>query len=169
MPPASGETTVPVSDWTTGTLKIYHDDKMTLLNQVATQKIEYERQIADERDLRYQERWAAQEEAAKNLKEYQNEFRGSLSDLSTKMATKDELQATMKSIGEKIDALDKVSTEFRSRLDIGNPTISTIQQQLASSQGKTLGADKTVAYVIAAISILFGLAGLIITIIKLSS
>lgn len=159
----SGETTVPVGDWTTGTLKIYHDEKLELLNQLAVMRVSYERQISDERDRRYQERWAAQEDAAKNLKEYQNEFRGALSDLSTKMATKDELLAAVRSLSDKIEAQEKVNTEFRSRLDVGNPAIGTIQNQLAASQGIRQGGEITMGKIYAAI----GAVGTILAIIVL--
>lgn len=158
MPNTSGETNVPVGDWTTGTLKVFHDSELARVLTIAKLRIYYERQISDERDLRYHERWAAQEEAAKNLKEYQNEFRGSLSDLSTKMATKDELSASIKALFDKIEAQEKVNTEFRSRLDIGNPAIGSIQNQLATSQGMRTQSDLTKSdmfkYISAAVAII---------------
>lgn len=145
------ETSIPISEWTIGSLKAHHD-----------MMIAYERQILDERDQRYHERWAAQEAAAKSLKEYQNEFRGALSDLSTKMATKDELLAAIRSLSDKIEAQEKVNTEFRSRLDIGNPAIGSIQQQLATSQGQANGSQITIGRIYAAIAAVGGVLGIII-------
>lgn len=155
MASPSGETNVPIGEWTTGTLKIYHD-----------MAIEHERELMDERDRRYHERWAAQEEAAKNLKEYQNEFRGSLSDLSTKMATKDEMLAVAKGLSEKIEAQDKVNTEFRSRLDVGNPAIAALQNQNSLNQGQTSGSDKTWEVIGKVVPILVGIGGLLYGIFK---
>lgn len=151
MASTPSETNVPIGDWTIGSLKVYDDTCRA-----------YERQISDERDLRYKERWQAQEAAAKNLKEYQNEFRGALSDLSTKMATKDELTAGLKSMSEKIEAQEKVNTEFRSRLDVGNPAIGTIQNQLATNQGITQGSQITIGKIYAAIGAVGALLGIII-------
>lgn len=162
MTTTTGETNVPIGDWTTGSLKIYHDEKIELLNQMLVQKISYERQLSDERNSRYKERWTAQEEAAKNLKEYQNEFRGSLSDLSTKMATKDELFTAIKGMSEKIDALDKVNAEFRSRLDIGNPAISALQNQQAISKGMLQGSEITMGKIYAAIGAVGAVLGIVV-------
>lgn len=145
------ETSIPISEWSIGSLKAHHD-----------MMISYERQIVDERHERYRERWAAQEEAAKNLKEYQNEFRGSLSDLSTKMATKDELLAAIRGLSEKIDALDKVSTEFRSRLDVGNPAIQSLQNQQALSSGIQQGGQITMGRIYAAVGAVGVILGMLI-------
>lgn len=139
MPNIPGETTVPVADWTTGTLKIYLDTR-----------IDYERQVSDERDQRYAERWKAQEEATRNLKEYSNEYRGSLNDLSTKMATKTEVITAVQAVVDKIEAQDKVNTEFRSRLDVGNPDVRSLQTAQATQLGSRLSTDKLIAYLIAA-------------------
>lgn len=144
-----GETSIPIAEWTTGTLKAYHD-----------MQIGYERQVSDERDKRYHERWQAQEIATQNLKEYSNEYRGSLNDLSARMATKDELSTAIRALTEKIDAQEKVNTEFRSRLDIGNPAVGTIQQQIASQIGARQGTDKTIGYImtgLGAVSLAIGI------------
>lgn len=145
------ETSIPISDWSIGSLKAYHD-----------MMIAYERQVTDERDKRYHERWAAQEDAAKNLKEYQNEFRGALNDLSTKMATKDELTAAMRGLIDKIESQEKVNTEFRSRLDIGNPAIGSIQQQLATNQGLAQGGQITMGRIYAAIGAAGAILGILV-------
>lgn len=148
MSNTAGETTVPVSEWTTGTLKIYHDAI-----------IGYERQISNERDLRYQQRFEAQEAATKNLKEYTNEYRGALNDLSSNMATKVEVTTAVASLTEKIDTQSNLIGELRSRLDTGNPAI---QSQLDTSSGRSIGIEKTIAYVVTAISIAFGVVGMIL-------
>lgn len=149
------ETSIPIGDWTIGSLKAYHD-----------MMISYERQVADERDQRYHERWQAQEAATKYNQEKSNEFRGALDDLSTKQATKLEVQTAVSTLTEKIDTQANLVGELRSRLDVGNPAIGTIQQQLAARDGSTEGSDKTVLYVVIAINMLIGIVGLAISIFK---
>lgn len=143
------ETSIPIGDWTIGSLKAHHD-----------MMISYERQVSDERDLRYEERWQAQESATRNLKEYTNEYRGSLNDLSARMATKIELTTAITTLSEKIDIQSNLIGELRSRLDVGNPAISTIQNKLAASDGKSLGSDKTLSYLmmlLVGVNIIIGL------------
>lgn len=136
------ETSIPIGEWSIGSLKAHHD-----------MMIAYERQVSDERDLRYKERWKAQEEATKNLKEYSNEYRGSLDDLSSKMATKVELTTAVSSLSEKIDTQSNLIGELRSRLDVGNPAISSLQNAQATSEGRKLGADQIIAYLITAVAL----------------
>lgn len=119
-----------------------------------------------ERDRRYSERWKAQEKAAENLKEYQNEFRGSLEDLSTKQATKLELAAAIKTVTDKIDLQSATLSELRSRLDVGNPTVAALQNQYSTSLGRGEGVAKAVAYLISGISVIFGVVGILIAVLK---
>lgn len=155
MPNSPTETSIPIGDWTIGSLKAYHD-----------MMISYERQVADERDQRYHERWAAQEAATKYNQEKSNEFRGALDDLSTKQATKLELQTAVSTLTEKIDTQANLTSELRSRLDVGNPAIGTIQQQIAARDGSTTGSDRAILYVVIAINMLLGIVGVAVSIIK---
>lgn len=141
------ETSIPIGDWTIGSLKAHHD-----------MMISYERQVADERDKQYSERWKAQEVAGKRYQDVSNEFRGSLDDLSSKMATKVELTTAFRTLSEKTDTLSALIGELRSRLDVGNPAI---QSQLDNNSGRNIGKSETIAYVVTAISIAFGVVGVI--------
>lgn len=147
----SGETEKQVSGWTVDTLKEYHD-----------LRIDYERQLSDERGDRYKERWQAQEAASKYAQEKANEFRGSLDDLSSKQATKVELATAIQTITEKIDVQSGLIGELRSRLDIGNPAIATLQNAQAAQAGLKLGADVTWGKVVTLVSVVGGVLTIII-------
>lgn len=90
-----------------------------------------------------------------------NEFRKSLDDLGQKMQTKLEATALQKSNDDRFNEHSKQLTDLRSRLDVGNPVIGTLQQQLANKMGFGQGTDKIIAYVIAIVSILLAIVGLI--------
>lgn len=107
-------------------------------------------ELIDRNDKRYEERWIAQEKAAENLKEYQNEFRGALDDVSTKQATKVELNTAIKTLSDKIDVQAGLLSDLRSRLDVGNPAISALQNQQAISKGILQGSDITMNKIYAA-------------------
>lgn len=161
--PDSSETNVPVKDWTTGTLKILHDDKISLLKELLDIKVDYERQIADERDKRYMERWQAQEVAGKRYQDVSNEFRGSLNDLSSNMATKVELITAINTLTEKIDVQANLISSLTSRLDVGNPELRTLQNQEANRTGVSQGSQITMGKIYAAIAAV----GVIVSIIVL--
>lgn len=148
----SGETEVNVSGWTTDTLR-YH----------LAQRVDYERQLADERDRRYQERWMAQETASKYAQQIANEFRGSLSDLSTQMATKHEMATAMDALNDKLSGHSDLMAEIRSRLDVGNPAVAALQNQAAQNVGLAQGSQITMAKIYGAI----GAMGVILTAIVL--
>lgn len=124
----SGETERQVSGWTVDTLKQFHDTV-----------IEYEQKLSIERDKRYQERWQAQQDASQALKEYQNEFRGALTDLSTKQATKVELETSNKTLTDKIDVNNIEVSTLRSRLDIGPVGLSSLTSKVDISQARGTG------------------------------
>lgn len=150
MADTPGETNVPIKEWTTGTLKVYHDAI-----------IGYERQVADERDKRYEERWKAQEKASERYQQVSNEFRGALDDLSTKMATKIEVTTAVKSISEKIDVLRQDLTNTNSRLD-KNPEVRALQGQEATRSGMQAGSDLTVGKLYAALAAFAAVVGLVV-------
>lgn len=149
------ETSIPIGDWSVGSLKAYHD-----------MMVSYERQVADERDRRYQERWAAQQTASEQLKEYQNEFRGALTDLSALQATKSELKALEKTLEDKIEANTSALGEIRSRLDVGNPALTSIQQQIAVRDGLTQDKQVTLGKIYAAIGAAVAVIGLVVLLVN---
>lgn len=85
MPDTPSETNVPIADWTTGTLKIYHDAV-----------IGYERQVSNERDLRYQERFEGQERNIQTATEAIDKRLDILNELRSGVATNDQVEALEK-------------------------------------------------------------------------
>lgn len=147
-----GETTVPVGDWTTGTLKIYHDEKIASLKE-RYDDLRQADQIALQAALVAQEKAVAAaltaakeavlkaETAAEKRFESVNEFRQSLADQTATLLPRTEYDTAHKSVVEKIDGL----TDRMNRKD-----------------GQSTGSDKTIAYIVTAISIGFGVVGMIL-------
>lgn len=161
MPNISGETNIPIGDWTIGSLKIYQDSNVSALKELHEDRIDHVIESIDKNDRRYQERWQAQENAAKALKEYQNEFRGALDDLSTKQATKLEVTTAVDILTEKIEAQTKLIGALTSRLDLGNPELRTLQAQQSQDTGKSMGLNAGWIILLGLVSLLGGLSGLI--------
>lgn len=155
MPSQPTETSIPIGDWTIGSLKAYHD-----------MMISYERQVVDERDKRYEERWKAQEKASQRYQEVSNEFRGSLDDLSSKMATKLEVNTAVASLIDKIETQGKSISELRSRLDVGNPDVRTLQNNEATRTGQSQGSEITMSKIYAAIVVGVSLLGAIMLFVR---
>lgn len=63
------------------------------------------RDIMDERDLRYSQRFAAQESASSYAQAMSNEFRESLNDVGKQQMPRTEAEALCKANADKIDAL----------------------------------------------------------------
>lgn len=129
------------SGWTTDTLRAH-----------LIMRIDYEAQLAAERDRRYAERWSAQEAATAYALEKSNEFRGALGDLSTTMATKAELSAVKAAVEATADVQANLLAEIRSRLDVGNPAVTALQQQAAANAGITQGSQLSKANFYAALA-----------------
>lgn len=176
----SGETNVPVSDWTTGTLKILQDQSTAAVKELLEAEICAIRKTIKESDRRYEQRFDAQEKATmvaitsakeavtkaetstERRFESVNEFRAALSDQSASLVSRNEVEQLAKSLTEKIDELGKQLVELRSRLDVGNPVVSTIQQQLAANQGMLQGSAVTMSKIYAAIGAVGAILGIII-------
>ena len=148
----SGETQQQVSGWTTDTLKENLENEIDAI-----------RSQIGESDRRYEQRFDAQEKATtvaitsakeavikaetatEKRFESVNEFRAALGDQASKLLGRGEFSVAQKSLIEKIESLEK-------RLNL--------------REGATEGADKTLAYIISAISVLFGIIGIGIAISK---
>jgi hypothetical protein len=119
----SGETEKQVSGWTVDTLKAH-----------------FEAIIAGN-DVRYDQRFAAQESAAKYAQEKSNEFRGSLDDIGKKQMPRAEAEALIRSISEKIDLL---------------------QARLDRNEGRSGGLSSGWGYLIGAIGLIGSLVAIVL-------
>lgn len=166
----SGETNIPVTDWTTGTLKVYEDDKIDNVERLAMAEARRLNDLHYADVKRLEEAADDLENALNDFKQSVgirfievNEFRKSLDDLGQKMETKSEATVSNKSTSDKIDELSKQIIELRSRLDIGNPAVIALQNAQAASSGFRAGTDITMGKIYAAI----GAVGAILAIIVL--
>lgn len=123
MASPSGETNVPVSEWTTGTLKIYHDDKIAGVQAVATAEIrrvdadiKQLNILLDERSITQEKAVAAalsatreaiskSETATEKRFESVNEFRQTLSDQNAGFLSRTEYEANHKALVAMVVAL----------------------------------------------------------------
>lgn len=120
---SSGETNVPVNQWTTGTLKIYHDDKISAVQAVAEAEVNRidsdikklnilldERSVAQEKAVNAalkatQEAINKSDTATEKRFEGVNEFRRTLSDQTSTFIPRAEFAASHKGLEEKVTAL----------------------------------------------------------------
>jgi tetrahydromethanopterin S-methyltransferase subunit B len=91
-----------------------------------------------------------------------NEFRGALDDLGRNMATRRELESSIKNVNELYKELSKQVSDLRSRLDIGPAELAELQRRIDTSSGKSAGLNAFWGYLV-------GVVGLIIAIISFMS
>lgn len=155
----NSETNVPVAEWTTGTLKVYHDDKINAVEKVAaaeTKRIDSDIQqlniLLDERSVNQEKGVHAALEATKEAiaksdaateKRFEsvNEFRRTLSDQTNTFLPRAEYIASHKPLEDKI-------IELTNRLNI--------------MSGQKEGSELTIGKIYAAIGVVGAILGIII-------
>jgi chromosome segregation ATPase len=90
-----------------------------------------------------------------------NEFRGSLEDLSKNMATRRELETAVATISNNNNEIDIKINELRSRLDVGNPMVQSLQSRIDTSSGVKQGEGE----ILTRIATILGITATLITII----
>lgn len=105
MPDTSGETNVPVGEWTTGTLKVYHDEKIAFLKQHTDQRFSDQDKAVQAALLAAKEAVLKAEAASDKRFESVNEFRKTLSDQTSSFLTRPEYDANHKALEDKIELL----------------------------------------------------------------
>lgn len=103
---SNSETTIPIGDWTIGSLKVYEDEKLTLLKQLMDERKEHlkELRLADQRAI--DAALVSQEKAIVKAETAADKRFELLNELREGVATK-----------EQVEALDKVMDAINSRLD----------------------------------------------------
>lgn len=122
----SGETEKQVSGWTVDTLKELLESKI------------------DGNDVRYDQRFTAQEAATKYAQEKSNEFRGSLEDIGKKQMPRTEAEAIFKALSEKTESLAKTNAE----------KIDALQARLDRNEGRSGGFSSGWGYLIGAVGLI---------------
>lgn len=105
MSSPTGETTVPIGDWTTGTLKIYHDEKIALLERYFERRFTDQDKAVQAALLAAKEAVLKAEVASEKRFESVNEFRRTLSDQTNTFLPRPEYDSNHKALEDKIDAL----------------------------------------------------------------
>lgn len=148
----SGETNIPIGDWSVGSLKVYHDDKIAALKELTNQRFA-DNYIALIAALTAQEKAIAAalqatkeainkaEAATEKRFESVNEFRKQLGDQTNTFLPRLEYDAQQKALESRV---------------------SDITNRINTTEGRGKGVDKTIAYLVTAVSIAFGAVGIIL-------
>jgi chaperonin cofactor prefoldin len=167
----TGETERDVSGWTTDTLKVFHDEKLSALGQLAAAETARvaDRLEAIEKviDLLQSSQKVAQEKFEAQVSARfvaVNEFRGSLDDLSKQMATRRELETLIASNSTVIDDLRKMIAELRSRIDVGPSQIPELEKFVALTGGRMQGVEHSTDTLAKFLPILIAVVALITTV-----
>lgn len=111
MADSSGETNVPISEWSTGTLKIYHDEKIALLKEYFLALREDDQKAIKAASLATKEAILKAETASEKRFESVNEFRGQLADQTATLIPRAEADSRFNSLAEKVtDLTDRLNT-----------------------------------------------------------
>lgn len=155
----TGETERSPSGWTPDTLKVLEDEKIAAVDRLFRAEIRRldEALVAQDRAvvLLNTANQIAQDKFEATVERdsvKQNEFRGSLDDLSKLMATRRETESALAAINARVDELTKMETvrleeygkqlgDIRSRLDVGPAGLAAIATQQATQQGRQQGVQ----------------------------
>ena len=90
-----------------------------------------------------------------------NEFRKSLEDLGKNMATRRELETAITSINFTTKEIGDQVNNLRSKIDVGNPNVATLQSRVDTSSGVRQGEGE----VLSKIALILGIVATAITLI----
>lgn len=169
---------LPIPDPTERTIEALRRD-IGALRALLEEKIESNRELIQqtmaERELRYEQRFIAQENAlAKQAQAYDkrfenvNEFRSQLSDQAGTFMPRQEYQAKHDALIDKVDAGNKTLSD---RIDINakglSDAVTSLQLSRAGDTGEKTARLDVRSAVIAVAGVFFGLAGFVFGIIRL--
>jgi chromosome segregation ATPase len=83
-----------------------------------------------------------------------NEFRNALTDLSAEMATRRELESSIRELKDSLKVMSNTVGDLRSRLDIGPIGMASLQQQNALNQGARAGIVSSREWLLAAVALI---------------
>lgn len=108
--PIGGETNVPVGDWTTGTLKINHDEKIAHLKEYLEQLIKDQDKYTEAKFLAIKEAVLKAETANDKRFDSVNEFRQQLNDQTNTFLSRNEYNAQHKALEDRVsDITDRLN------------------------------------------------------------
>lgn len=103
--------------------------------------------------------------AQQRTNESQNEFRGQLKDQAATLMPRSEFDFAYRIQQEKIDEMSRDLGNLRSRLDLGPPSLATLQQRSDKQEGHDQGTATTWGIVMAVATAAAVVAGAVVTII----
>ena len=157
----AGETERSPSGWTPDTLKILGETEIGALRDSILREV---RRI--DQALAAADRALAKFEATYQLDSAkQNEFRGSLSDLSKEMATRRELESSSAALNARLDDLVNQVGVLRSRLDVGPIGLAQIQNSLAHESGRESANSDATARIFAVVGFIIALVAIAVSIV----
>ncbi len=95
-----------------------------------------------------------------------NEFRKALTELSTTMSTRREMEASVGELKHNISQLNEQTAELRSRLDVGPAGLSSLQNQYSTMQGLTRGSEITIGKIYAGIGAVGAILAIVVVLVN---
>lgn len=132
MPDASGETNVPIEDWTTGTLKIYHDEKIALLKEYVGQRFIDQDKAVQAALLATKEAIQKAETATEKRFDSVNEFRAQLADQSNTLMPRQEYSVQHKALEDRVTDLNDRMNKVDGAKEGSQVTIGKIYAAIAA-------------------------------------
>jgi hypothetical protein len=171
---SGGNTAANPSSWTIDSLKSHYDqlllkdaEILALHKEISALNDKHAAELRAAADVRYDQRFNAQEAASTYTRTIQNEFRASLNDLSNTKVPRTEFDAALKAISGQIDGIGKVSSEKLDAVLKNNTAAFTdIQHRLDLKEGSSQGSNALVgntSTLLVAISAVIGCIFLFVT------
>lgn len=163
---SGGNTASNPSAWTIDSLKSHYDqlaakdaEILALHKEISALSDRHAAELRSAADVRYDQRFQAQEEASKYTRTIQNEFRGSLSDLAGTKLSKSEFETAHKALGDQIVASEKSTGDKLESLNKSlTASIMVIQSRLDLKEGSSAGIGNfigvTIGLVVAIVAVL---------------
>ena len=138
-------------EWTVKTLKQYFDRRFTDNDKAVNAAFLAQKEAITKAETATEKRFDAV-----------NGVRDQLAYQQNTILPRAEAEVRFSGLAEKIEASSKVIGDLRSRLDVGNPVVSQIQNQIANRTGMDEGKALTRADMYRALGLIVAVASLII-------
>jgi len=109
------------------------------------------------------------ETAQQKVNETQNEFRATLRDQATTFMPRNETENLVRELRELIAANARQLTDLRSRIDVGPPSLSTLQSRSDESIGRRSGALDARSVLFAVLGAVGVIVGILATVIAITT
>lgn len=168
---SGGNTPSNPSAWTIDSLKSHYDqlaakdaEILALHKEMFLLNDKHSSELRAASDLRYEQRFNAQEAASTYTRTIQNEFRASLNDLSNTKVPRTEFDAALKALNSGIENAAKSATDKLDALIKTNTTAFTeINRRLDIKEGSSTGIWNFVGLLIGLIMVVIAVAGYILS------